>query len=82
MAAASLSDWAAFLFLGLSISAAGAVPVVAWVDADYLLVADWTPLTDPVLVETARLRDALRDVGRDAAALVILLTTSPKGALA
>ncbi|MEU8968067.1 hypothetical protein AB0D11_02120 [Streptomyces monashensis] len=80
--AVSLSHWFAFLSLGLSLSAAGAVPVVAWVDADYLLVADWQAVGDRLLVETARVRDALRDASRDLAALVILLTTSPKGAMA
>ncbi|NUQ95331.1 MAG: hypothetical protein HOY79_01775 [Streptomyces sp.] len=78
MNAVSLADWFAFLSLGLSIAAAGAVPVVLWVDADYLLVADWRPLGDRVLIEAARARDAIRDTGRDVAALVILLTTSPK----
>ena len=80
--AASLAHWFAFLSLGLSLSAAGAVPVVLWVDADYLLVSDWRAVGDRVLIEAARVRDAVRDAGRDVAALVILLTTSPKGVMA
>jgi hypothetical protein len=74
--AATLADWAAFSCLGLSLSAAGAIPVVLWVDADYLLVDDWQAAGDRLLVETTRARDFCRD----AAALVILLTTSPEAA--
>jgi hypothetical protein len=86
MTAVPLSDWMAFLSLGTSISAGASIPFFLLVDAD---LADFDPrrllATDPgdrFLVEAARMRDALRETGRDAVALVILLTTSPKGAMA
>lgn len=75
---ASLSDWFAFLSLGLAISAAGAIPVVLWVEADYLLVSDWQSLADRVLVEVVRARHTLRAVPVTAAALLLLLTAAPE----
>ncbi|WP_435279273.1 hypothetical protein [Streptomyces sp. 1222.5] len=85
MHAASPSDWAAAGSLGLS--AIGLIALaLAFADAD-LAYFDPRRLLDTdlgarLLVEAARVRDALRDSGRDFAALVILLTTSPKGAMA
>lgn len=78
MASVSLSDWFAFLSLGLSISAAGAVPVVLWVDADYLLVSDWRAVGDRLLVESRRAIDTVRAVPVTAAALLMLLTAGPE----
>ncbi|MEV6833566.1 hypothetical protein AB0N17_03385 [Streptomyces sp. NPDC051133] len=74
MAAVSLAGWAAFLSLGLSISAAGAIPVLLWVDADYLLVADWQAVGDRVLVEIVRASHTVRAVPVTAAALLMLLS--------
>jgi hypothetical protein len=90
MTAVSLADWAAFLSLGTSVSAAVSIPFHLFVDAK---LADFDPrpavrraldtdLGARLVVETARARDGLRDTGQNAAALVILLTTSPKGAMA
>lgn len=78
--ATSLADWFAFLSLGLSLSAAGAVPVVLWVDADYLLVDDWQAVGDRLLVEIVRARQAARDARRRAAVTVaglLLLLSAP-----
>ncbi|MET7458073.1 hypothetical protein ACWEPZ_37655 [Streptomyces sp. NPDC004288] len=88
-----LADWFAAVFLGLSLSAATAIPFVLLVDMDSVdprpavrraagavhQVAvhaghDWNR------VSVAAWR-AVRDVVLDAAALLILLTMSPKGAL-
>lgn len=73
----SVSDLLAFLSLGLGISAAFGIPL-AWVDADYLLLPDWQPLGDRLLVESRRAVDSARAVQRraavTAAALLLLLT--------
>ncbi|WP_435279105.1 hypothetical protein [Streptomyces sp. 1222.5] len=85
MHTASPADWAAAGSLGLS--AIGLIAfALAFADAD-LAYFDPRRLLDTdlgarLLVEAARLRDAVCDGSRDAAALVILLTTSPKGAMA
>ena len=75
--AASLSHWFAFFSLGLSLSAAGAVPVVAWVDADYLLVADWQAVGDRLLVEIVRVRQTACAVRRAASGAVTALLLLP-----
>lgn len=77
MNAVSLSDWFAFLSLGLSISAAGAIPVVLWVDADYLLVSDWRAVGDRVLVEVVRVRHIVCDARRAASSVVTALLLLP-----
>ncbi|MFJ4624295.1 hypothetical protein [Streptomyces sp. NPDC088812] len=87
----TLAEWAAFLSLGAGIPAAVSVPYFLLVDAEcwawprplvtvvdravrsealYLLLREW---------DTAR--HTVREFCRDAAALLILLTTSPKGAM-
>ena len=78
MSAASLSDWAAFLSLGLSLSATASIPFVLWVDADYLLLPDWRVVGDRLLVETARARHTIRTAPVSAAALLMLLTAAPE----
>jgi hypothetical protein len=83
--AASPSEWAAAGSLGLSAIGLIALALAfaecdpGYFDPRRLLDTD---LGARALVEAARLRDALRDTARDAVALVILLTTSPKGAMA
>ncbi|MEU6597925.1 hypothetical protein [Streptomyces flaveolus] len=78
MTVASLTDWAAFLSLGVSLSAAASIPFLLWVDADYLLVADWQALSDRVLVETTRAKDTVRAVPVTAAVLLMLLNAAPE----
>jgi hypothetical protein len=80
MSAVSSSDWLAFLSLGLAVSAAGAIPVVAWVDADYLFVSDWQAVGDRLSVEIVRARLTAGDARRDAAVTVaafLLLLSAP-----
>lgn len=80
MTAASLSDWAAFLSLGISLSAAASIPVLLWADADYLLIEDWQAAGDRVLVEATNLRHAAQDARRAAAvsvAALLLLLSAP-----
>lgn len=55
----SVSDLLAFLSLGLGVAAAFGLPL-AWVDADYLLLPDWQPLGDRLLVESRRAQDNVR----------------------
>lgn len=78
MTAASLCDWAECLSLGVSLSAAASIPLLLWVDADYLLVKDWQAVGDRVLVEATNLRhtaqDARRTAGLTVAALLLLLS--------
>ncbi|WP_030344888.1 hypothetical protein [Streptomyces sp. NRRL S-1022] len=77
--AAAVADWAAFLSLGVSASAAVSLPVLLWADADYLLIKDWQAVGDRVLVEAANARHAAQDARRAAAvsvaALLLLLST-------
>ncbi|MFF7130326.1 hypothetical protein [Streptomyces sp. NPDC008240] len=74
----SLSDWAAAFCAALSVCSAVTIPFVLWVDADYLLVADWEPVRDRVLVEVTNARHAAHDIQRrlavTAAALLLLLS--------
>lgn len=93
----SLSEWAAFLSLGVGGAAALSAPFHLFVDAD---LADFDPRpalsrlvesgrVDLLLIAVADAKydaraavHASRETCRDAAALVLLLTTSPKGAMA
>lgn len=93
----TLAEWAAFLSLGVSIPAAASVPFWLTYDAD-LVDFDPRPAVfrlvesgrlDLVLIAVADakydVREAVhvsREACRDLAALLILLTTSPKGAMA
>lgn len=83
------ADWAAFLSLGLSVSSAVSIPFWLFVDAE---LADFDPRPalsrlvesgrlDPLLIRVGPAWVAVRETARDAAALVVLLTTSPKGAM-
>ncbi|MFF7130046.1 hypothetical protein [Streptomyces sp. NPDC008240] len=78
MTPASFSDWAAAVSIALSVCSAVTIPFVLWVDADYLLVADWQPVRDRVLVEVTNARHTVRDIQRrlavTAAALLLLLS--------
>ncbi|MFJ5967944.1 hypothetical protein [Streptomyces sp. NPDC093060] len=77
MHAASLSDWVAFLSLGVGIGALVAIPFVGWVKADYWLVDDWQPVRDRVTNAVANAkydaREAYRRAAVTAAALLLLL---------
>lgn len=80
MTAASPADWAACLSLGTAVSTAAAVPVLLWVDADYVLVPDWRVLGDRLLVEVTNARQAAADVRRAAAvslAALLLILSAP-----
>lgn len=68
----SLSDLLAFLSLGTAVSAVFSLPL-AWVDADYLLLPDWQPLGDRLLVESRRAVDTAQALWT--AALLLPLTT-------
>jgi len=96
MAAASPAEWTAFLSLGLSVHAALSVPYFVFVDADLAdfdprpVVRRVRPLVwdavrseplYPLLREWDNARTAARNAVLDVAALLLLLTTSPKGAL-
>jgi hypothetical protein len=74
----TLSELVAFLSLGISLSATAAIPFVGWVNADYLLVADWQPVRDRLLVEVVRARhtavEARRAAAVTAAGLLLLLS--------
>lgn len=72
MTAASFSDWAAAFCAALSVCSATTIPFVAWVDADYLLVEDWQPVRDRLLVEVAEVKFEARDAATDAWALARL----------
>lgn len=75
----SVSDLLAFLSLGTGIAATFAVPFLLWVNADYLLVADWQVVGDRLLVESRRAVDAAcvarRRAALSTAALLLLLST-------
>ena len=75
MTAVSPSDWVAFLSLGLGIGATVAALFVGWVDADYLLVDDWQPVRDRLLVEVANAKYDARTAVRDAAVSVAAIFT-------
>jgi hypothetical protein len=88
MAAATPAEWAAAGSLGVSaISLVAFAVAFAPADIDYFdpryqlgrLVESGR--LDPLLIEVAAARLAVRDAVLDVAALVLLLTTSPKGAL-
>lgn len=68
------SEWAAVLSLAVSLSAGIAMPFLLWVDADYLLVADWQAVRDRVLVEVTNARLSVRDAAISLAALHMLLS--------
>lgn len=78
MSAASLSDWVAAVSIALSVCSTVTIPFLLWVDADYLLVADWQPVRDRLLVEVANARHMAREARRraavTAAALLLLLS--------
>ncbi|MBE4735773.1 hypothetical protein [Streptomyces caniscabiei] len=84
-----LSEWAAFLSLGVGVHASFSVFWFLLVDAHR---SDFDPRPAvrrainsealyPLLREWDIARHASREALRDAAALLLLLTTSPKGAL-
>lgn len=83
----SLAEWAAFLSLGLAVWAVEAA--VIWLIADAESLDPRRPVArvldsgrlDPLLILVGPLLAAARESVRDAAALLILLTTTPKGAL-
>lgn len=93
----TLAEWAAFLSLGVSVPAALSVPYFLTVDADLAdfdprpavrrarpVVWDATrsEALYPLLREWDNARHSARDAVIDVAALLLLLTTSPKGAMA
>ncbi len=92
----TLADWSAFLFLGVGGYAAPSVPYFLFVDAD-LADFDPRPAVSRVLesgrldllliavadakYDVREAAHASREACRDAAALLLLLTTTPKGQL-
>jgi hypothetical protein len=81
------AEWLAFLSLGLSLSSATASPFLLLVDADHFAWPDCRPLLesragDWLLVELVNAKATVREACLNAAALIVLLTTSPKGAMA
>lgn len=93
----SLAEWAAFLLLGLGLSSAASIPFWLTYDADLAdfdprPVLSWAVESgrmDLLLIAVADAKHdvrvavhASREACRDVAALLILLTTSPKGQLA
>jgi hypothetical protein len=85
----SLADWLAVVSFGIGTHAAISVPYFLTVDAD-LVDFDPRPAVRrvvesealyPLLREWDTARHAFREACRDAAALLILLATSPKGQL-
>ncbi|MFF6781370.1 hypothetical protein [Streptomyces sp. NPDC012510] len=86
----SLAEWAAFLSLGVGVHAAFSVVWFLLVDSDsardfdprpWLARAIRSEAVYPLLREWDIARHASREALRDAAALLLLLTTSPKGQL-
>jgi hypothetical protein len=80
------AEWAAFLSLGLSMASATASPYFLLVDADHFAWPDCRPLlesrtADRLLVELVNAKATVREACLNTAALIVLLTTSPKGAL-
>jgi hypothetical protein len=93
----SLAEWAAFLLLGLGLPSAASIPFWLTYDADRadfdprpaLSRAVESGRMDVLLIAVADAKydaraavHASREAFRDVAALLILLTTSPKGQLA
>jgi hypothetical protein len=81
------AEWAAFLSLGLSLTSATATPFLLLVDADHFAWPDCRPLlesrtADRLLVELVNAKATVREACLNTAALIVLLTTSPKGAMA
>lgn len=78
MTAVSLSDWAAAVCAAVSVCSTVVIPFVLWVDADYLLIADWQPVRDRLLVEAVNARHMAREARRVAAvgAVALLLRLS------
>jgi hypothetical protein len=81
------AEWAAFLSLGLSLTSAAATPYFLLVDADHFAWPDCRPLlesrtADRLLVELVNAKATVREACLNTAALIVLLTTSPKGAMA
>lgn len=85
----SLAEWAAFLSLGVGVHASFSVFWFLLVDAHrtdfdprpWLARTIRSEALYPLLREWDTARHASREALRDAAALLLLLTTSPKGAL-
>ncbi|MBP5870915.1 hypothetical protein [Streptomyces scabiei] len=85
----SLAEWASVLSLGIAVHAAFSVPYFLLVDAargDFdprplLARAVRSEAVYPLLREWDTARYASREALRDVAALLLLLTTSPKGQL-
>jgi hypothetical protein len=81
------TEWAAFLSLGLSLTSATASPCFLLVDADHFAWPNCRPLlesraADWLLVEVVNAKATVREACLNTAALIVLLTTSPKGAMA
>jgi len=85
-----LAEWAAVLSLGIGVHASFSVPYFLLVDSDSARDFDPRPLLGrairseavyPLLREWDTARHASREALRDAAALLLLLTTTPKGQL-
>lgn len=84
-----LAEWAAFLSLGVGVHAAFSVFWFLLVDAHrsdfdprpWLARAVRSEAVYPLLREWDNARHASREALRDAAALLLLLTTTPKGQL-
>ncbi|MDX2696033.1 hypothetical protein [Streptomyces ipomoeae] len=86
-----LAEWASVLSLGIAVHASFSVFWFLLVDSDSARDFDPRPLLArairseavyPLLREWDTARHASREALRDAAALLLLLTTSPKGAMA
>ena len=86
----SPAEWAQMVSLAVGMYAAASAPYFLLVDAD---LADFNPqpalawvvesgALDPLLIVIGPAWVAIRETYRDAAALALLLTTSPKGAMA
>ncbi|MDX3759283.1 hypothetical protein [Streptomyces sp. AK02-04a] len=75
----STSDVVACLSLAVGVFSASLVPFFLLIDAD---LADFDPRPAVRRVAAGPVWVAVRNTALDAAALVVLLTTSPKGAMA
>lgn len=86
----SAAEWAQMVSLAISVHAALSCPWLLLVEADHWAwprplsaAADRVLATQPVcrlLIGWCNARHAVAEAGRDVAALVLLLTTSPKDA--
>jgi len=79
----TLTEWAAFLSLGLSMASATASPFLLLVDADCFAWPGCRPLLesragDWLLVELVNAKAVLRDAALSAAALLMLLAPTPE----